>query len=337
MRKIVKFRSLLSMKNKANIHVIGTGGTIANSTQRDTYLTTEELIDEIPKTKDIAQITTKDVASLGSSEITAEEWFALHNEITKLERTSRGFDGYVITHGSNTIEETAYFLNLTLKTEKPVVLTAAQRERDRISNDGDRNLVDAIRVARSTEAHNRGALVVVNENIHHSRHVTKSVSNRPDAWVSSNLGPVGMIDKNANVQFYHSLERLHTVDTEFDLDQKASDDFPNVEIVYSAAGMSGEILTAASHVADGIVIAGLPTGTPAAPHNYNDNQLAIAEETSTSVPVVLSHRGQEGWPYPQEPFIWGDILTPQKARILLGLGLTETNSKDELQQMFKQY
>ena len=324
--------------SKPTVHVLATGGTIANPLEIDGYLDGQQLIDEVPEVGEVADLSVADVASTGSSGMSPKIWWDLHEVITNLSESNPELDGIVVTHGSNTMEETAYFLHLTLNVDIPVVLTAAQRNHRLIGNDGDRNLLDAVKIAGHPDAKGRGVLVAVNDEIHGARDVTKTVSGRPDAWSSGNLGVVGLIDKRDNIKFYRTVERQHTSDTAFDVSDQSPSSFPDIEIVYSSAGADGKMLRAAADVgADGIVLASLPTGTPAQPVGKSSQADAAQRVHEAGTPVVLSHRGFEGWPYPTHGFIWGDTLTPQKARILLALGLMHTDDFDELQQFFKKY
>lgn len=325
------------MASKPHVHLLTTGGTIVNPRDIEGYLSGEELLSNVPEVTDTAEITVTDIASVGSQKITPEIWFRLHQEITSMVESSNSPDGFVITHGSNSLEETAYFLHLTLDTNIPVVLTAAQRNHQLIGNDGDRNLLDAVKVAGSDEAQGRGTLVVLNDEIHTARDVTKTVSGRPDAWSSGNLGVLGLIDKRDNMEFYRHTERKHTTETEFDVDDRDSKEFPRVDVLYSHVDAGHELVETAKDEAEGIVLASFPTGAPARPPHKRGQGTALDELAADGFPVVLSHRGFDGWPYPDEPFIWGDTLTPQKARILLALGLMETTDRDELQRMFKTY
>jgi L-asparaginase len=320
------------------IHLLTTGGTIANPRDTSGYLSGEELLNEIPEVREQADITVTDVAEVGSQKISADIWFRLHEEITQAAESSSPPDGFVVTHGSNSLEETAYFLHLTLQTDIPVTLTAAQRNHRLIGNDGDRNLLDAVKVAASPQARGRGALVVLNDEIHGARDVTKTVSGRPDAWSSGNLGVVGLIDKRDNMRFYRRTERRHAPETEFDVSDSTAADFPQVEVIYSHVDAGKEVTVAAGEHADGIVLASFPTGAPARPTG-RESQGEALDELIDELPIVLSHRGFEGWPYPRDPFIWGDTLTPQKARILLALGLMHSDEYDKsyLQSLFETY
>lgn len=325
-----------------SVRLLATGGTIANPPDVDGYLTGEALVANIPDVTAAAAVTVEDVASTGSSGVTPALWYELHDRIAAAVAESPVPDGFVVTHGSNTAEETAYFLNLTLDTDRPVVVTAAQRNHGTVGNDGDRNLLDAVRVAAHPDAAGRGTLLVVNDEIHHAREVTKTVSGRPDAWTSAALGPIGLTDKRGLVRFYRRSSRRHAPDTEFDLTGREPGDFPTIPIVYSAAGADGTMVEAAvERGADGLVVAALPTGTPAEPAEGPTQTEALERAVDAGVPVVISHRGTEGWPKREileaGPFIWGDTLRPQKARILLALGLLETTDLDRLQQYFLEY
>lgn len=320
------------------IDVLATGGTIANPRDIEGYLSGEELLNEVPEVGEVANISVTDVASTGSSGISPEIWWDLHEAITKLAEGSPKPDGIVITHGSNTLEETAYFLQLTVNVDIPIVLTAAQRNHRLIGNDGDRNLLDAVRVAGEPQSRGRGVLVVVNDEIHSARAVTKVVSSRPDAWSSGNLGVLGLLDKRDGLKYYRSIDRRHTTSTIFDLAGKSSEEFPRVQIIPSAAGMDGSLIHAAIDTdPDGLVVSALPTGTPAKPVDSSTQVEALEDALAQDIPVALSHRGFDGWPYKKESYIWGDTLTPQKTRILLGVSLMHTSDEAEIQEHFTEY
>jgi L-asparaginase len=330
------------VRDRPAVHVLATGGTIANPPEVDGYLPGRELVENVPAVGSVAEITAEDVASTGSSGVTPALWYALHERIEAGMAAQRPPDGFVVTHGSNTAEETAYFLNLTVGTDRPVVVTAAQRNHATVGNDGDRNLLDSVRVAADPEAAGRGALVVVNDQIHHAREVTKTVSGRPDAWTSGEHGVLGMTDKRGLVRFYRRTERRHAPDTPFEIAGRDPDDFPTVGIVYAAAGADGSMVEAAvERGVEGLVVAALPTGSPAEPAGGPTQTDALERAVEAGVPVVVSHRGLDGWPkrgYLDEgPFIWGDTLTPQKARVLLALGRLETDDRAQLQDYFLEY
>lgn len=328
--------------DRPTVRLLATGGTIANPPDVDGYLTGSELVANVPAVEAVADVTVEDVASTGSSGVTPAVWFDLRGRIQAAATSESPPDGYVVTHGSNTLEETAYFLHLTVDTDRPVVLTAAQRNHGTVGNDGDRNLVDAVRVAAHPEAVGHGSLVVVNDEIHGARAVTKAVSGRPDAWSSGELGALGLIDKRGFLRFYRRSLRRHAPDAPFPPSGFEADAFPRVEVVYSTAGADGTMVEAAlERGADGLVVAALPTGTPAEPLDRPTQTAALERASAAGVPVVVSHRGLEGWPksslLESDAFIWGDTLRPQQARILLALGLTVTDDPRRLQQYFLEY
>ena len=330
------------MADKPHVLLLATGGTIANPLDIEGYLDGETLVEEVPEVEEVANVEIKNVSSTGSSGMSPEIWWDLHGEIVAAAQRDDPPAGVVVTHGSNTVEETAYFLHLTLPTELPVTLTAAQRNHRLVGNDGDRNLVDAVKVAASEEARGRGAMVVLNDEIHGARDVTKSVTGRPDAWGSGNLGVLGLIDKRDNMEFFRESQKRGAPDAVVDVSEFEYSEFPDVRIVYSAVGQDGSMVEAAlEDGADGIVLASLPTGSPSNPSTFERTQADVVEENAAEVPIALSSRAYEGWPYPtrREKYgvIWANTLSPQKARILLALGLLRTDDNEELQTLFEQY
>jgi L-asparaginase len=319
------------------ITLLATGGTIANPPDVDGYLSGSRLVERIPDLDEIARIEAEDIASIASTCFTPDIWWRLHDRIRDLLDTTAP-DGIVITHGSNTIEETAYFLQLTLDMDVPVVLTAAQRNHDTIGNDGDRNLYDAVRVAASDDARGRGVLVVANDTIYGARDVVKAVSSRPDAWVSPNTGPLGYTDKRGRINFYAAAERSDGA--AFDFADREDRSFPRVDVVHSVAGSDGQVvdLLLEDGNSEGIVVAALPTGAPARPTGADTQSAALERAVNAGVPVVLSHRGLAGWPYEYEPFVRGDTLRPSKARILLALALLDgVDDRESIQALFDTY
>lgn len=326
--------------DRPTVRLLATGGTIANPPTVDGYLPGRELVAAVPELEGVAELEVTDVARTGSSGVTPATWAALGADIDRAAVGDAPPDGYVITHGSNTLEETAYALHLTIATERPVVLTAAQRNHGTVGNDGDRNLLDAVRVAADPAGVGHGALVVVNDEIHAARGVTKAVSGRPDAWVSGGLGPLGLVDKRGRVAFYRRSLRSHGADTPFGRIDPAS--FPRVAVVYATAGADGTMVDrAVEDGVDGIVVAALPTGAPAAPPDGPSQAVALEGAIDADVPVAISHRGLEGWPksslIEDGPYIWADTLRPPQARILLALGLTRTDDREALQTYFLEY
>jgi L-asparaginase len=333
-----------------HVHIVATGGTIANVTGEydtpDGFLTDDDLLREMPDIEGLADITSTGISRLGSSSLTPAVWWEAYEEIMEKAESERPPDGFVVTHGSNTSEETAYFLNLTLETDIPVVVTAAQRGINDIGSDGFKNLFDAIRVAAAPGAAGRGTLLVTNDEIHHARDVSKLASKRPDAWESSNFGKVGLATPGQPVTFYRSVDRASCSDTVFDISEMSVEEFPltDVRVVYSALGEDGEVVEAVGEEAAGIVVAGFLTGSSASPDELPSQSEALERAAENEVPVVMCTRGSYGRigqermsDYPGDYGIGGDTLRPQKARILLALGLTETSDPEELQKYFRIY
>lgn len=240
----------------------------------------------------------------------------------------------MVTIGSNTSEDMAYWLNLLVKSDKPVVVTAAQRQRTTRSEDASRNFIDAIITAGTPEAGGKGAMLVVNEEIHAGRDVVKNVFSRVDTWESPDLGAIGIVSDGAAV-FYREPTRRHTVDSEFSLDGiDGPADLPQVEVLYSYVDAAPALVPAAVAAgADGIVVAAFATGSP---HAGQTPELERAAEGG--VAVVIGNRGNSGRVSGRgAPFIGADTLAPQKAHILLKLALTVTTDPAELRRIFDEY
>jgi L-asparaginase type II len=307
------------------VKVVATGGTIANTPSG--RLNAAEVAEAIPQLKRVARLEVEEVIRVGSSSITLENWLTLARRINEILSRESEVKGIVVTHGSNTVEETAYFLSLTVKSDKPVVLTAAQRQFTTLSSDSPKNFLQAVRVAASDEARGKGALVVANDLIHAARDVTKSISYRLETYDSRELGALGLVDED-KVSFYRVPTRRGAA---FDLPKR----LPRVDIIYAYADADGAFIDASK--AEGLVIAGFPTGsgTPAMDE-------AVKRVVAKGIPVVMTHRGGMGRvtdtrAKEARPLVWGDNLTPQKARILLMLVLTRTRSAPELQKIFETY
>lgn len=327
------------------ILVIGTGGTISGRGKDETDLkdytsgayTVDQLLANLPVLKKWGvTISTIQLTNFSSTNISAREWISLK---TMLEEhlNEQGFDGAVITHGTNTIEETAYFLHLTLNSSKPVVLVGAQRPASALGTDAYINLLQAIRVAMSPDTHGKGVLVVLNDEINSAREVTKTNTYRLETFQSGQLGFLGYVDPDHTVQFYRSPTRKHTVHSEFA--QLAFTELPRVPIVYSYAGADGsEIEAIMKHTqCRGLVIAGTGAG-----RFSSDEEKVLRQLDKEGIPVVRSSRVGNGRVvdidcYADTGFISGDNLLPQKARILLMLALAAGKTKEEIRQLFTEY
>jgi len=295
-------------------------------------LTNKELFERIPEVQQFARITVESEAFLPYE--TAEDLKALSLRISAYLKDP-DIAGVVFGHGTNTIEETAYFLNLTLKSDKPVVIVGAQRPFSTLSSDAPLNLLNAVRVAADPGSKGKGVLVVLNDEINAAREVTKTNTYRVETFQSRELGLLGYADPD-KIVYYRAPTRKHTTQSEFDLTQIKS--FPRVDILYSYTGDDGELAKASVAIgAKGLIVAGTGAG-------HTQNALEVLKELSNKqgVRVVRSARVGAGrvirddnWQAPG--FIAADNLNPQKARILLQLALTKTTNPDEIQRMFDEY
>ncbi len=320
-----------TIEDKPTVRIIATGGTIANTPSG--RLAVESVLEQVPAVSAYADITVRDYIRVGSSEISLQNWIDIAKLIEAELDAHPETDGIVVTHGSNTAEETAYFLHLVLDTDVPVVVVGAQRQRTTLSEDGSRNLYDAVRVAAHPQAVGKGVMLVVNEMIHSARDVTKTISYRPETWDSGDVGVLGLADVD-RVRFYREPISRHTTGSAFRLDGiDEAAQLPRVDIVYTYADAGGEFVDAAVAAgAEGIVVAGFPTGSP---NPAIDAALKRAE--AEDVAVVMSHRGGRGRVQTGRPYTSADNLTPQKARILLMLALASGAQPDELQDIFLDY
>jgi len=317
--------------DKSQVRIIATGGTIANSP--DGRMAIDTVLEQVPSIADVAEVTVRDYARISSSEMSVQNWIDIANVITAELAAHSDTDGVVVTHGSNTSEETAYFLNLVLDTAVPVIVVGAQRQRTTLSEDGSRNLYDAVRVAAHPDARGHGVLLVVNEMIHAARDVTKSISYRPETWDSRDLGVLGLADTD-RIRFYRTPTSRHTIDSALHLDGiTRADELPRVDIVYTYADAGGELVEAAVAAgAKGIVVAGFPTGSPSPAMGT-----ALEKAEAAGVAIVMSHRGGRGRIQTGRPFTSADNLTPQKARILLMLALAHGATPESLESVFLSY
>jgi len=324
--------SAQAQDNLPLIKVVATGGTIANTPSG--RLNAGEVAEAIPQLKKVARLDVEEVIRVGSSAINVDNWITLSHRITDILAKQPEVKGVVVTHGSNTVEETAYFLSLTVKTDKPIVLTAAQRQFTTLSSDSPKNFLQAVRVAADDQARGKGAMVVTNDTINAARDVSKNISYRLETYSSRDIGALGFVDED-RVTFYRAPIRASGG---FDITKLQK--LPRVDVIYSYAGADGALIDAAiAAKADGIIIAGFPTGsgTPA-------QDEAVKRHMANGVPIVMTNRGWNGRVTEtaarrgeHRPLLYGDNLTPQKARILLMLALTKTRDLAELQKIFETY
>jgi len=311
------------------IKIISTGGTIANTGHG--LIGIDEVLKDIPQARAMADFEIIEATRVRSGQLRLPQWFDVARAASAAAEDSR-VDGIIVTHGTFTTEETAYFLHLVVRTEKPVVVVASQRKHDEVGNDGDRNMLDAIRLVLAPDARGKGVLVTLHEEIHSAREVVKT-NQRPGGFHSLGRGLLGHIEDD-QVSFFYAPTRRHTFRSEFDL--REIRELPRVDVI--AAYVGGDDTAAQACVAagaQGLVISGYAyNGRPSA-----DQLAGIEKIAAAGIPVVLANRGGQGripvnW---EDPFIQGDSLVPHKARILLMLGLTKTKDPRALQRMFNEY
>ncbi len=294
-----------------------------------------EMLAQIPEVQGIARIEEIPFRRLPSHGLVVKDWLDMVRVIHEIFDADRA-DGLVITHGTNTLEETAYFLNLTLKTDRPVVLVGAMRPASAVSADGPLNLLNAVRVAADAGSRGRGVCVVLNDTIHGGRDVTKTATYRVQTFEGRDLGPLGYADADGTVVYYHRTARRHTVETEFDV--RGMDSLPRVDVVVSYVGADGAMIDAAVAAgAVGIVSAGTGAGrpTPAEDEAFtraHERGVVICQSTR-----VGSGRVVRAPALVKRGFVAADNLQPWKARILLSLALSRTKDPAEIQRMFDEY
>ena len=329
------------------VWVLSTGGTIAGTGASSTSLSEyksgtilgEELVNAVPEIKQYANVKVEQVINVGSPDVTLEDWVKLANRINNIFAEDPKVSGVVLTHGTNTLEETAYFLNLTVKHVRPVVVVGAMRPATAISADGPLNLLNAVRVALAPEAHGKGTLVVMNDEINAARDVTKTNTYRVETFRSPELGYLGYVDAD-RVSFYRASTKRHTVNSEFDVSKVK--EFPKVDIVYSYIEPSVTMIQALHSIGvKGIVFAA--TGAGGLSKFEKEAVKTILSSPPGPKPVfVRSTRTGNGRvisrkEYDELGYIAADTLNPQKSRILLMLALTRTNDLEEIRRMFAEY
>src|SRR5262245_10732111 len=313
-----------------NVVVLATGGTIAGAAGSDVQsgytsgqVGVEELLKAVPQAKKLANLTGEQVSNIGSQDMNDEVWIKLATRVNEL-LAKPDVSGVVITHGTDTIEETAYFLNLVVKSKKPVVMTAAMRPSTALSADGPLNFFNAVAVAANPDAAGRGVLVVINDWIHGASSLTKTSTTAVQTFLSPLRGLIGTV-AYGEVEFYRGPVGRNTVDSEFSLDGLKT--LPRVDIVMAYENMDGVLIDASAAAgAKGIVIAGVGNGnlTQAAVQ-------ALAAQAKKGIVCVRSSRvatGNVGRNVELDDDALGFVasydLNPQKARILLRLALTKT-------------
>lgn len=324
-------------KNKQTVVIIATGGTIAGTGKkgRETGYTSgtldvSDLINDVPGIGEIANIRTIQICNVNSDDITSQIWIQLSDTINQISR-DEDVAGFVVTHGTDTMEETAYFLNMTVKTDKPVVLTGSMRPSTSISADGPMNLYQSVCVAASRDSRGKGVLVVFSNRIFSARSVKKMSTYNVMAISAGEAGCIGVIRDDEAI-FHDVPTKAHTVNTEFII--KEGDMLPGVQILYFAVDSDTGILKYAAEHFSGLVIAGAGAGEFS--HAYKEIICGL------NIPVVISSRVNDGIITQDavlcENTIAANDLSPQKAAILLRLAImNHITSKEELIRIFGSY
>jgi L-asparaginase len=333
-----------SAQNLPRIIILATGGTIAGQGTSPTSagyipgkLPIEDLLKDIPAITKIANVKGEQIASVGSYDMTIDIWIKLARRVNEVFAKNEA-DGIVITHGTDTQEETAYFLNLTIKSDKPVVLTGAMRAATAISADGPKNLYDAILVASDSQSRGKGVMVCFNEVLYDGKNVIKVNTTNVNAFASANTGPIGQVYVGRVKYFTQPLKTKSNLSPFHTL---KGDSLPKVEIVYMYVDASASAIKAfIKDGVDGIVIASSGNGS------FNKDILeAVETAVKRGIIVVRSSRVASGrvtqfnQVFDDEKLgtIAADDHNPQKARILLMLALTMTKDRKEIQKMFLEY
>jgi L-asparaginase len=330
-----------------HVHFVATGGTISN---RDGgRLTAEELAKSMPGVERVARLTYEQFANVASSQLTLEQWLSLSRRVNDVLAADPALAGVVVTSGTDTLEETAFFLHLTVRDRRPVVVVGSMRNPSTLGYEGAANLLEGVRVAADPAARDKGALVVLNDEINSARDVTKTDALRLQTFRSREYGQLGVVDRDRVVFFRQPLQR-HTAKSEFDV--TTVKELPRVDVIMTYQGASGDLIKAAVDAgAKGIVLA--TAGAGALSGTQNDGVQYAAEK---GVFIVTSTRTGSGRiaaprntppPGSQPPTpaqqqrrrfsVAAEDHAPIKSRILLMLALAKTQDQAEIQRIFVEY
>jgi L-asparaginase len=333
------------MQDKPRVAFVGFGGTVSslgtgpldlvNYGDTKVIMQAGDILDRLPELREAADIVAVPFRNIAAIDVTQADWLALAGKLHEVAEAMPDLAGIVVTHGTASLDETAYFLNLTLKLAIPVVLVGAQRPFSAISSDAQLNLINAVRVAASPEARGMGVLVVMNDEIQAAREVIKTDTYRLQSFTAPALGALGYADAD-RISFYRAPTRAHTSATPFDASALAS--LPRVDIVTSYVGADATLIEAVVQAgARGIVAAGFAPGF-CSPREVDALKQAVAQ----GIVVVQASRAHAGRVDPRAriraaQFVAADNLPAHKARILLSLALTRTSDRQEIQDMFLTY
>jgi L-asparaginase len=329
---------------KPHIVILATGGTIAGAAKSETdagyqsgAVGVDILIEAVPAMKDLAEVTGEQIASIGSQDMNDEVWLKLAKRVNEL-LAKPDVAGVVITHGTDTLEETSYFLDLVVKSDKPVVMTGSMRPSTAMSADGPLNIYNAVGIAVDPKAKGRGVLVTIDDDIHSAHDVVKTHTTDVGTFSSGEMGLLGAALFGQN-DWFRSPENVHTKKSEFAIAANTMT-LPRVDIIYAHANMSPDLITsAAANGAKGIVIAGVGDGNMTAPAME-----AVKQVIAKGVVVVRSSRTNGGIIRrnievndDQIGTVTSMELNPTKARVLLQLALMKTSDRAKIQGYYNRY
>jgi L-asparaginase len=330
------------------VHFVATGGTISNKTGG--RLTAEELAKSMPGVERYARLSHEQFANVASSELTLAQWIELSKHINELFASDKELAGIVVTSGTDTLEETAFFLHLTVRDPRPVVVVGSMRNPSTVGYEGAANLLEGVRVAAEPASRNKGVLVVLNDEINSARNVTKSDALRLQTFRSREYGQLGVVDRDRVVYFNQIVQR-HNEQVEFEIGKVT--ELPRVDVIMVYQGAPGDLIKAAvDNGAKGIVIAVAGAGATSGTQNEGLSYAAskgvfIVTSTRTGSGRIAPPQRQGDAPPPgqvnpeqqrrRQFTIAGEDHTPVKARVLLMLALTRTKDRNELQRIFSEY
>ncbi len=327
----------------AKVTVLATGGTIAGAQASATdygyksgAYDVNSLLKAVPNLDKLAVITGEQVANIGSQDMNDAVWLKLAKRVNAV-LAGAGTDAVLITHGTDTLEETSYFLSLVTSSAKPVVMVGSMRPATAISADGPGNIYNGVAVASSPGAKGKGTLVVLNDTIHYARNVVKTDTTSVQTFVSINRGPAGVVH-TGTVDWFEPMDRKLGKATGFSVD--TLDRLPRVDVIYAHANMSADLIDAAiRNGAKGLVIAGVGDGnmtTPALDALTRAAKNGIVVVRSTRLPSGIVLRNNEVND-DEKGFVASGELNPAKSRVLLQLALTQTSDPVRIQKMFYEY
>jgi L-asparaginase len=325
------------------VRVLATGGTIAGAQASATdygykagAYDVNSLIKAVPNLDKLAVITGEQVANIGSQDMNDEIWLKLAKRVNA-SLAEPGVDAVLITHGTDTLEETSYFLSLVTRSDKPVVMVGSMRPATATSADGPGNIYNGVAVATNPGAKGKGTLVVLNDTIHYARNVVKTDTTSVQTFESINRGPAGLVN-TGKIFWFEPMDKRLGKASEFSID--ALDKLPRVDVIYAHANMSADLIEAAvRNGARGIVVAGVGDGnmtTPALDALTRAAKDGIVVVRSTRLPAGITLRNNEVND-DERGFVASGELNPAKSRVLLQLALTRTTDPVTIQKMYYEY